>query len=178
MSVGPAAGPPRVPTLEHAVPGPPAGPGVQPPFVAPPTDGHQRRRGWAIGLSVGGFAAFCVIGAVAVVGIFVLLYQVVRDEAQANVTTYLTALENQHYDAAYDQLCDDLKSTTSRAQFVQAEQQQPRIVDFQVGQTDLSGNEILVPASIDYANGRRQSVEFHMQQDRKTGGLEVCGVSG
>ena len=48
-------------------PPPPRGPGVQAPFVAPPTDGRRRRRWWAIGLTAGA-VVLCCAGSVAGLG--------------------------------------------------------------------------------------------------------------
>src|SRR5689334_13140130 len=108
MSASPAS--PTVPTLPPAPPQPPPGPGVQPPFVAPPTDGTRRRRGWAIGLSIGAVVAICALGVAALVGLGFLLVRVVQDEAKATVVSYLSALRDKDYETAYGLLCDSLQA--------------------------------------------------------------------
>jgi hypothetical protein len=147
---------------------------VQPPFVAPPTDGTRQRRGWAIGLSIGAVAVVCALGVTAVIGIGVLLFQVVRDQAEATIGDYLTALRDREYDAAYELLCDDLQESTSLPEFVREIRDRPAVADFSVGEAVLDV-EFEVPAQISYADGSRESVSFLMIQDPTTGGLEVCG---
>jgi hypothetical protein len=153
-----------------AVPPPPPGPGVQAPFVAPPTDGVKRRRGWAIGLSIGTVLVLCLGG---VVGVAILLTRVVAEQAEASVTRYLTALRDANYDAAYGELCDRIRISTSRQEFEAAESAH-RVTGFDVGGAILSEPEIVVPATVESAGGSR-SVRYQIDQDDQTGALKVCG---
>lgn len=162
--------------LPPVAPQPPPGPGVQPPFVAPPTDGTRRRRGWAIGLSIGAVVAVCALGAAALVGLGLLAAQVVADEAKAAVVSYLSALRDEDYETAYDLLCDDLQASTSQRQFENERRDGPAVVGFEVDDAEIA-QQLEVPAQLSYENGARDSVRFIVEQDQATGGFEICGVA-
>jgi hypothetical protein len=147
---------------------------VQPPFVAPPTEGTSRRRWIAAGISAGVVVLLCAAGVAGVIGVGVLLYQVVRDQAEASVTQYLTALQEENFDEAYGLLCDGLQARISPQQFAN-DNRTPQVIDFEVGETLLQ-EEILVPATIEYSDGFTRSVRYVMFQDPQTGGVEVCGL--
>lgn len=171
--------PPAAPTpYGPPVPPPPPGPGVQPPFVAPPTDGTSRRRWIAGGLWAGAAVLLCVAGIAGIIGVGVLIYQVVRDEAHTSVEAYLTALYDQDYGQAYGLLCDRVQATTPYAQFMQ-QNSEPRVTGFHVGATVLDDNgDLVVPATVEYSNDTEKSVRYVMFQNPQTGNLEVCGESG
>src|SRR5262245_11351369 len=118
-------------TAVPTAPPPPPGPGVQPPFVAPPTEGTSRRRWIAAGISAGVAVLLCAAGVVGIIGIGVLLYQYARDQAEANVTAYLTALQHDDFEEAYRLQCDRLRATTTRAQFQRAQEQAGQITSFE-----------------------------------------------
>ena len=170
---GAAVGVPA-PASGPAVPPPPAGPGVQPPFVAPPTDGTRQRRWLAIGLATGFVIVVCVGGLVSLGGLVVLGTQVVRDEATTTVNRYLTALRDEHFHQAYALLCDRQQARISEAEYVSMETDSPHVISFTVSRAELS-DTIRVPATINYASGPTVSVHFIMDQDAKTGAIEVCG---
>jgi hypothetical protein len=75
-----------------SAPPPPPGPGVQAPFVAPPTDGARQRRWWAVGLSVGVAVLCCVGGLFGTGGLVVLGGRMVIDSTRAVVIRHLTAV--------------------------------------------------------------------------------------
>jgi hypothetical protein len=158
-----------------AVPPPPPGPGVQPPFVAPPTDGTSRRRWVAVGISVGLAILLCIGGAAGVGGVLYLAVRVAQDESQASVRDYLGALRDQNFDKAYGLLCPQLRSTTSRSRFEQIQRDGPRVASFDVHRGAYQNNELVVPADIDFTNGTTNSVTFVMFQDQ--GAIEVCGTT-
>jgi hypothetical protein len=147
---------------------------VQPPFVAPPTDGTRRRRGWAIGLSIGAVVLACAIGVTTITGMGLLLVRVVQDQAKASVVDYLTALRDEDYGTAYGLLCPDLRRATSERQFEQEHRQGPAVVAFEVDDP-VFAQEIEVPARIQYDDGAGESVRFVLEQDPSTGGFEICG---
>jgi hypothetical protein len=149
---------------------------VQPPFVAPPTDGTRRRRGWAIGLSIGAVVAICALGVAAIVGLGFLLVRVVQDEAKASVVSYLSALRDEDYETAYALLCDDQQASTSERQFEREQRDGPAVVGFEVDDVEIT-ERFEVPAQVSYDNGERESVRFIVEQDPTTGGFEVCGVA-
>ena len=101
--VEPASAPPGGPDGE--VPAPPRGPGVAPPFAAPPTD--RNRRGLWIGLGVGGLVlVLCCVGGLFGFGLILVSgAEKVKTEAHQVVTDYLSALQREDYNKAYDLLC-------------------------------------------------------------------------
>jgi hypothetical protein len=119
----------------------------------------------------------CVGGLIALGGLVVLGTQVVRDEAEASVTKYLTALRDEKYTQAYALLCDRRQAALSEADFVNAQLDAPRVASFTVGRAEIS-DQIRVPAAVDYANGRTRSIDYLLEQDTDTGGVEVCGEAG
>jgi hypothetical protein len=155
-------------------PPPPPGPGVQPPFVAPPTDGARRRRLTAVWLSIGAVVVLIVAGAVGGVGFVVLASRAISDQAEAAVTEYLGALRDEKFDKAYGLLCEPARAAISGDDFAAAQLRASRVTGFQVGRTVL-GSDIIVPATVQRANGSVRSVDFAMRQDTRTGRLEVCG---
>jgi hypothetical protein len=158
-----------------AVPPPPPGPGVVPPFVAPPTDGLRKRRWTAIGLSAGAAVLFCVAGVAGFGGLVYLGVQMLSEQAQGTVSDYLTALRDEEYGLAYELLCDDLQASTSPGAFARNASSGPRVEGFEVGNASLATNPVEVPATIDYVDGDVRTVRFVMVQDTNTGGFEVCG---
>src|SRR3954454_24356360 len=103
-------------TAPH-VPAPPQGPGVQPPFPAPPVEGRGRRVGMSIGIAIGVVVLVCGGGLAAVIGILVSTQGAAQERAQAAVSDYLNALRDGKYDKAYDLLCDDAQQAESETAF-------------------------------------------------------------
>jgi hypothetical protein len=170
--------PPPVPTLPP-VPGPPPpppGPGVQPPFVAPPTDGARRRR--VIALVWTGVAAvvLCIAGVVGVGALAVFGSQMIVDQSKAAVRDYLTAIQQHDYAKAYSMLCTDAQHQISERQFATQQSERP-FTSFEVGEPDLTQQEIVVPAVLNYTSGP-DTVRFHIAQNESTGEFEVCGTGG
>src|SRR5260221_8729252 len=84
---------------------PPPGPGVQPPFVAPPTDGARRRRWIGAGIA-SGLGIFLFIGGLLGYGaLSVFGQQMIVERSTAAVTEYLTAIRNGEYHKAFSVLC-------------------------------------------------------------------------
>jgi hypothetical protein len=156
-------------------PPPPPGPGVQPPFVAPPTDGTRQRRWMAAGLSAGAAVLLCVAGGLGFAGLIYLGVQSLGEQAQGAVVDYLTALRDEEYGQAYVLLCDDLQATMSPSEFARTSSEGPRVQRFDVGQASFVTDPVEVPATINYADGDVRSVRFAMFQDTSTGTFEVCG---
>lgn len=167
MAGQPASGPPP----------PPPGPGVQPPFAAPPTDGTRQRRWLAVGLAGGAALVLCVGGLVGLGGVVVLSTQVIRDESVTAVTEFLTAIQDERYGEAYDQLCESAQDQTTRGTFIREQSRGPGITRFTVGEAQLA-DAIRVPATINYDDQTVSSVHFVMEQDAQTGAVEVCGEEG
>lgn len=162
------------PTPVAGPPPPPPGPGVQPPFAAPPTDGAKQRRWLGVGLAGGIALVLCVGGLVGLGGIVVLSSRVILDESVTAVTEYLTAVRDRRFSEAYDQLCDSVQNQTTRSSFVRQQTSAPAIATFTVGAASLS-EAIRVPATIRYQNQSVETVHYLLEQDAQTGGVEVCG---
>lgn len=158
-----------------AAPPPPPGPGVQPPFVAPPTDGTRRRRWIAVGISAGVAVFLCIAGAAGLGGLLVFGTRALQEQAQARVEEYLTALREAEYQQAYGLLCDGLQASTSPAQFEQASRDGPQVSSFDVGEAVFGPEDIRVPTTVDYADGTVRQIRFLLDQDSRTGQFEVCG---
>ena len=160
------------------VPGPPPGPGVRPPFVAPPTDGTRQRRWLALGLAGAAALVCCVGGLFGAGGLLVLGNQMVLDEARATVSSYLAAIRDKDYAGAYGLLCDSEQANIDEAEFVNMQERSP-LRSFTVGETVLEslgdGDRLVVPASLQYTDGRSDSVSYLLDQDTSTGAFEVCG---
>jgi hypothetical protein len=172
----PAPGPGTgvAPTAVSGAPPPPPGPGVQPPFAAPPTDGTRQRRWLAVALAGGAAMVLCVGGLVGLGGVVVLSIQVLRDESVTAVTEFLTAIQDERFGEAYDQLCESVQSRTPRSAFIRDQASGPGITRFTVGEAQLA-DAIRVPATINYDDRTVSSVHFVMEQDAQTGAVEVCG---
>ncbi|MEU4382963.1 hypothetical protein AB0J85_28265 [Micromonospora echinofusca] len=171
------AQPPAVPGPpgDPGAPAPPAGPGVTPPFAAPPTEGRNTRL-W-LGLGAGALAVLlcCGGGGAAVVGLAVTGVQAVREQGRTVSTDYYQALVERKYGAAYDQLCDDAQRRESRREFERRVAAEPQIATFRVG--DVDAVALTVPVDVTYTGGQQDRQEVTLGQDQQTGGMEVCGVS-
>jgi len=154
---------------------PPPGPGVQPPFAAPPTEGDQRRT-W-IGLGIGGLALLlcCVGGVVGFIALVVTSVEAIDEQARATVGHYLDAVKDENYEDAYDLLCDDIQQRESPDRFAQRVQRDPDISSYQLQQTQVA-DQVVVPADVRYADGDSETINFVLQQDSTTGAFEVCGT--
>ncbi|MFF0234263.1 hypothetical protein [Micromonospora sp. NPDC005254] len=156
-------------------PAPPPGPGVAPPFAAPPTEG-RRTRLW-IGLGVGALAVLlcCGGGGAAVVGLAVSGVQAVREQGRTVTGDYYQALVERNYGRAYDQLCDDAQRRESRPEFERRAAAEPQVTAFRVGEVDTTN--LTVPVDVTLDGGDRERQQVSLGQDGQTGGMEVCGVS-
>ncbi|MCG5443318.1 hypothetical protein ACIBEF_05655 [Micromonospora sp. NPDC050795] len=156
-------------------PAPPPGPGVAPPFAAPPTEG-RRTRLW-IGLGVGALAVVlcCGGGGTAVVGLAVSGVQAIREQARTVTGDYYQALVERNYGRAYDQLCDDAQRRESRPEFERRAAAEPQVTGFRVGEVDTT--YLTVPVDVTLDGGDRERQQVSLGQDGQTGGVEVCEVS-
>jgi len=174
---GPPVGPPGFGPPVASTPSPPPGPGVQPPFVSPPTDGARQRRWLALGLAGAAALVCCVGGLFGAGGLLVLGNKMILDEAQGTVTSYLSAVRDKDYAGAYALVCDTERASIDESEFVDMFERGPTLRSFSVGPAVLT-EELVVPATLDFADGRSLSLEFLMSQDSSTGAFEVCGQRG
>ncbi|MGC4808526.1 hypothetical protein [Micromonospora sp. DT233] len=154
---------------------PPAGPGVAPPFAAPPTEGRSVRL-W-LGLGVGALAVLlcCGGGGAAMVGLAVSNVEAVQEQGRAVTEDYYQGLAERKYAKAYDALCDDAQRRESRAEFERRVAAEPKIDAYRVGDVNLT--TLTVPVAVTFAGGNRADQEVTLGADEATGAMEVCGVS-
>ena len=170
---------PPTPGRERAAPVPP-GPGVQPPFVAPPMDGTGRRRGQAIALIVATVIVCCVGSVGGLVGLVVLSQRAFADEARSAVTNYLKAVQHEDYAKAYAQLCEPLRNQISESELARSYAEQPGINSFTVGDpvANASRDAYEVHVTLHSAGAADRDQQFLVTQDQTTARFEVCGFEG
>ncbi|QSB13178.1 hypothetical protein JQS43_16235 [Natronosporangium hydrolyticum] len=164
-------------------PGPPPGPGVQPPFVAAPIEGRRLRIGVGLGVAGALVAACCGVGAVAGGGLLVLGQQVINEQAQRPVGEFVGALADQDWETAYDQRCAADRNTEPLSQFSSRMQALPAIDDYQVGDLEIEpGDDVFgtgdmrVPVDVAYVDGTDTVLDIPVEQNVETGEFEVCGT--
>ena len=148
---------------------------MQPPFVAPPTDGKRRRRWIALAWSGGAALVLCVGGVLGIGALAVFGSQMIVDQSTAAVSNYLTAVKARDYAKAYSMLCAAERHRISERQFESQQRQRP-VEDFTVLQPDLTQQDIVVPAVVYYNAGSSTTVRYQIAQNESTGEFEVCGT--
>ncbi|MBQ0896416.1 hypothetical protein KBX37_25550 [Micromonospora sp. U56] len=157
------------------MPAPPPGPGVAPPFAAPPTEGGRKRL-W-LGLGVGALALLicCGGGGAAVLGLTVSSWQASEEQGHAITDAYYGALVRKEYGKAYDALCDQAQRRESRAEFTERVSDEPAVAAYRIGKVDP--NALTVPVDVTFSGGVQDTQQVTLEPDQQTGGLEVCGVN-
>jgi hypothetical protein len=163
---------------ETAAPTPPPGPGVAPPFPAPPSEGRAGRIWMSVGIAAVVAMICCGGGAVAVLGIGLTTTQALTEQAEAQVGQYLDALRDEDYSLAYSYICDQEQNSTSRRDFIDEMAEQPVISSYRLGELNAYSTELLMPAELTYSGGQQVQVEYILVQDTSTAQLEVCGTQG
>jgi hypothetical protein len=155
-------------------PAPPPGPGVAPPFVAPPVD--RNRRGLWIGLSVGALVlVLCCVGGLTGFGLLVVgSSRQIQTQATDEVRGYLDALEAGDYGAAYSHLCSATRKQVTSAEFAARQQDEPRLVSYVVHQPQIGGT-IIVPADLRYEDGTATLRRYELKQESGSQELRICG---
>jgi hypothetical protein len=159
-------------------PAPPAGPGVTPPFAAPPVEGRNTRL-W-LGLGAAGLATLlcCGGGLAAGIGLVLTGAQAVNERAQGVVSAYLEDVRAGRYDEAYEALCPTLKRQESAREFSERVSDDPKISQYDVQDVNLSTGQIILPVDVRYLGGGGETLNFRLEQDRNSGDFEVCGIDG
>src|SRR4051812_9615595 len=156
------------------VPGPPQGPGVHPPFPAPPVEGKGRRIGLALGIGAGVLVLVCGGGLAAVIGLSQSMKGAFDEQAHVVVTQYLDALHDKKFDQAYGLLCEDARDDESPAEYRSRVAAMEPIEKYQLGHLDLVS--LSVPVDATYADGRSAQLDAYLGQNTDTGAFEVCDV--
>ena len=160
--------------LGQQPPPPPQGPGVFPPFPAPPVEGRGRRLGLGLGLGAGVLVLVCGAGVAAAAGLTRVMSSALNEQAEVVVGDYLEALRDREWSQAYDQLCPQAKQQETEAQFTSRVSTQEAITSWDVGTVELV--QLSAPVTVTYADGDRADLRAYLGQNRQTGGFEVCRV--
>jgi hypothetical protein len=170
----PYYGPPPVAPPAYGPPPPPRGPGVQPPFPAPPVEGKGKRLGLSLGIGAGVLLLICGGGVAAAIGLGVSMTSALSEQAHKAVSSFLDALHDENYVKAYSLLCDDAREKQTPAEFTAEVSYMPPIASYTLGAFDLA--DLSVPIRAQYETGASGQLEAHLGQDQDTGALEVCSV--
>jgi hypothetical protein len=158
-------------TAPH-IPAPPQGPGVQPPFPAPPVEGRGKRIGLGLGIGAGVLVLVCGGGLAAMVGVVLSMSGSLQEKAEAAVGDYLDALHDQKYDRAYGLLCEQAQQDESPSEFRERVSGEEPISTYQIG--DFNFVTLSVPVEAHYDDGNVGNLEAYLGQDPDTGAFEVC----
>jgi hypothetical protein len=160
--------------LGQQPPPPPRGPGVIPPFPAPPVEGRGRRLGLGLGLGAVVLVLACGGGVAAAAGITRLTTSALNEQADVVVGDYLDALRDREWAQAYDMLCPRAQQEETESEFVSRVSTGERIASWDVGNVDLV--QLSAPVAVTYADGDTADLRATLGQNRQTGGFEVCGL--
>jgi len=162
-------------TTAPYVPAPPQGPGVQPPFPAPPVEGRGRRIGLGLGIGALVVVLVCGGGVAALIGLGTSMQGALQERADAAVRGYLNAVRDGRYDAAYGKLCDQAQRRETRAEFRSRVAAEQPISSYELGRLNMVNAS--VPVSVSYADGRTAQLDAYLGQDQDTGEFEVCELA-
>jgi hypothetical protein len=168
QSSGPPGG-----TMTTALPAPPAGPGVRPPFVAPPTDGNRRRLWTGLGSAAVVLVLLCGGGVAGFAALVRGTIQERRDDATKAVTAFLTDLQHDDFVRAYRSQCSEIRKQTTFAQFTDAVST-AQIVSFRLEQPEINTDATIVPAQLTFADGGLDHERFVVIVE-SDGTNRVCG---
>ena len=157
------------------IPAPPQGPGVQPPFPAPPVEGKGKRIGLALGIAGGVLVLVCGGGTAALIGLSASMTGALTEQTHAAVSHYLDAVRDKDYDKAYGQLCDWAQEQETRAEFRARVSAEKPITGYTLGETNMVTGS--VPVDVTYADGGSADLVAELDQDTSTGAFEVCELS-
>jgi Domain of unknown function (DUF4878) len=171
MTAGPPQGMTAGQQQVHPYP-PPPGPGVAPPFAAPPLD-RSRRSLW-IGLIVGGVAfVLCCAGGLFGFGLLVVAgNDQTQMQAQRTVQTFVVAVHDENYAKARSLLCTDLLRHTS-TQALRNEWGQHQISRYEISPGDISGQNATVTATLDYTDQAPRTYTFTLVPEGTS--WKICG---
>jgi len=160
-------------TAPH-VPAPPQGPGVHPPFPAPPVEGRGKRIGWSIGIAIGVVVLVCGLGAAALIGVGLANRSSEQEKADVAISSYLGAVRAGKYDQAYNLLCDEAQEDESPAAFRARVSQEPVIESWTIG--DLDPFTGVVPVDATYDDGSSAQLRAYLGVDAGTASFRVCEI--
>jgi hypothetical protein len=149
------------------------GPGVVPPFAAPPREGNRRRMWISLGIGAAVALLCCGGGIVGIVTLAVEGVKAERNEAQAVVAKFMTDWQRQDYPAAYQLVCDDITSSVSLSEFT-GQLQETQVESFQVQDPIVQDQAISVPVTVQFTDIAPATLSVDVTVD-KGGDSQVCG---
>ncbi|MEU4215333.1 hypothetical protein [Actinoplanes sp. NPDC026623] len=159
---------------EQQPPPPPQGPGVVPPFPAPPVEGRGRRLGMGFGIGVTVLVLACGGGVAASVGLVTVMGSALSEQAEVVVGDYFHALKDREWSEAYDQLCEKARKAEDESEFTRRVSAEEQIATYDVG--DVEFVELSTPVNVTYTNGDTAELVAYLEQNHGTGAFEVCSV--
>jgi hypothetical protein len=138
---------------------PPPGPGVAPPFAAPPLD--RSRRGLWIGLIVGGIGfVLCCVGGLFGFGLLTVAgNDQIQLQVKQTVEQFVDAVHDGNYPLAHEQLCESKAVQVSQSG-LQSEFGQETLIRAAIGQPRVSARQATVDVELQYANSSPRTYAF------------------
>jgi len=156
------------------VPAPPQGPGVRPPFPAPPVEGKGRRIAWGLGIGAGVLLLVCGGGVAALIGLSTSMSSAFNEQAHVVVGDYLEALHDRKFDQAYGMLCAQAKTDETPEEYRGRISEMDPIDSYRMGELDLV--RLYMPVDVTYSGGDTAQLKAYLGQNRDTGEFEVCDL--
>lgn len=168
----------HAPGVGDEVPEPPRGPGVTPPFPAPPTD-RSRKSLW-IGLGIGSIVlVLCCVGGIVGLGALVIsTTNEFKADATEVTTQYLDALVARDYDGAYALLCSAITQRQTRAEFAAARRDAAHPRSYELEEPIVGDTSVTVPAYVRYDDGQERAERYRLVFEETAGPLRMCGTTG
>jgi hypothetical protein len=164
------------PPVVSQAPAPPQGPGVVPPFPAPPVEGRGVRIGLGLGVGAAVLVLVCGGGLAAAIGLVTVMGKALNEQAHVVVGDYYSAVRDKRFAEAYDSQCQEVKDQESQAEFTHRFDASNAVTAYRIGDVDLTSVDLNVPVEVTYAGGTTGQVEVHLGQSRDTGEFQVCGL--
>ena len=150
------------------------GPGVRPPFPAPPVEGKGRRIGWGLGIGAGVVLLVCGGGVAAAVGLATSASGALNEQAHVVVGKYLDTLRARDFDKAYGMLCEQARRDESAAEYRSRIAEMDPIARYQMGELNIV--DMSVPVDVTHTGGGTEQLDAYLGQNRETGAFEVCDL--
>jgi hypothetical protein len=155
-------------------PVPPQGPGVVPPFPAPPTEGRRWRIGFGLGIGALVLLLVCGGGLAAMIGFGTVAGRALNEQADVVISAYIEDIKARRYAQAYESLCAETRATTTQAQFTSQVADDEPIGEYDVGQLPITSVDFSVPVTVTYRNGDTATLRAYLGQNQQTGQFQVC----
>lgn len=145
----PVQAPPAVVAPRPAVPPVPPGPGLRPPFAAPPV--RKEAGTVTLWLLLGGFALLaCMVGGgIGLGGALTTAMRETEKQATTAATEYLDALVDGRYVEAYQMTCGPFRKKVAQQEYVTDKQRVGPLVDYELGTIAATREgQLMVPVTL------------------------------